>query len=257
MFNPKRFGNYLLYDMRNAWNNCSLSAIICGITPLIFFLIMELFSIVFKGGPVDNAGAVQTSAFVVSIMVAVMVLPVKIYGSVTDKRQGSNFLMLPASTLEKTLSIAIVTCVLIPALVWGIFFLSDWLLSVSFPIRYGHSLPATIREVWNYNVSTVLSINYFGIEYLAWCCCILLFTLGAVFFRRAKSGKTILCWFGANIVVVLLLELIFKDPSMISINIEGPEELVEFFNTTYSTTGFAFIAVFLACIFLRIKYMKH
>ena len=47
IFNIKRFCNYFLYDLRNAKNNYGLSLLILGVMPVVLYIIVQLFSLIF------------------------------------------------------------------------------------------------------------------------------------------------------------------------------------------------------------------
>ena len=49
IFNFKRFGKYFCYDLRTAWQNAGISVIVISLMPIWYFLLDELFSIVFNG----------------------------------------------------------------------------------------------------------------------------------------------------------------------------------------------------------------
>ena len=116
-FNISRFSKYLLFDLKSAWHNSGITILILGCTPVFIFAFYELFSLIFaqRFGYL-NMGAV-IAGYVVSFIVAFLAFPVRHYGGLTDKKEGSAWLMLPASGFEKFLSMLLISCVAVPA-VW-------------------------------------------------------------------------------------------------------------------------------------------
>ena len=107
IFDFKRFGNYFAYDLRRAGNNYGISLLVLGLMPVILFII-HLLTMLLRGGNVYTMPG-ESKIIVLSIVLFVTAVSagVKIYGSITDKRTGSDFLMLPASTTEKWLSMVL------------------------------------------------------------------------------------------------------------------------------------------------------
>ena len=48
IFDFKRFGNYFLYDLRNAKNNYAISLLLCGTMPILGFVFAQLLSLIFQ-----------------------------------------------------------------------------------------------------------------------------------------------------------------------------------------------------------------
>ena len=195
IFSFDRFGKYFCYDLRSAYNRFGLSALILGSIPVFTFVTSQLISLLVSREFTNLGSGPQISAFVTAICIVVLMAPVKLYGHVTDRRAGSDWLMIPASALEKTLSMLLITCVVVPAVFFSLFFLTDGIIAVLFGKIYPNAM---ITEVGRF--SKVLTDNGFITIskvpfYLSWCENILIFTLGSIFFKRGKIGKTILSYF--------------------------------------------------------------
>ena len=52
--------------------------------------------------------------FAVAMLCMIITMPVKCYGRITEKQYGSSWLMLPASRLEKFVSMFLLTCIIVP-----------------------------------------------------------------------------------------------------------------------------------------------
>ncbi len=48
-FDIRRFGRYLVYDLRNAWNNAGFTLLVYGLAPIFFFFFYEICCLVFSG----------------------------------------------------------------------------------------------------------------------------------------------------------------------------------------------------------------
>lgn len=196
-FDINRFGKYFLYELKRAYSNCFLSVLICVCMPAIMFAFVELFTLIFYGhaseAPADAFYAL--TAGIASLAVLIIALPSKLFGQLTDKRFGSDWLMIPASTLEKWLGVIAMSCVVLPV-GGGILFLGiDGLMSLVFGQYYGYSLLHNIGELQNLislTTNSVLNINLGGMLYVKVAEYILIFTLGAICFKTAKPAKTIL-----------------------------------------------------------------
>ena len=226
IFDIKRFGNYFLYDLRRAKNNYGLSLLLLGLIPVILFVAYVLLSLI---GLLFNSHAngigmmpdgMKFAAVFTTIFVVILGAGAKIYGFVTEKRAGSDFLMLPASTLEKWLSMVLVVCVVLPVILFALQFVSDGLLALIFPNTYGSSLASFIDQDFIDGISAGLMeeeglyINFPAMMFLSWCQNVLAFTLGAVCFKRGKVGKTILCLFGLGILFSTLMVLLVGNTSI-------------------------------------------
>lgn len=212
VFDIKRFGNVLLYDLRRVQSNYLINGLIVGMLPAIFFAFTMAFSFIFTGEPTKLFSYGTIVPVAIGAMIGLLVtFPVKVYGEITDKRYGSSYLMLPASTLEKTLSIIAMTCVVAPVFVIGLFMFSDWLMSLCFGTWYGDSIIghyAQFRRALAEETSGVLNLRLGGILYVDVCESMLSFTLGAIYFKKSKAAKTILCLMLASSIVTSALVLI-------------------------------------------------
>ena len=216
-------------------------------------------------------------------------MPVKCYGKLTEKQYGSFWLTLPASKLEKFISMIIITCIIAPlagillyigadALICaidptcgrnliqgGIHFLQNWselghmtlnLVDETLTIEDA-ALTKQLLEQLN---SPMLYIDeIFGVT--------LPFLLGAIFFKSGKTVKTILALFVISSVSSAIMAPVVESWShelLANIN-NDPNVILSMFNNglfknlvlldTISDT--VINTAMLVCIWLRIKTLKH
>lgn len=258
----------MVYDLNNAKNNYWLSLILVGLTPVISFVFYQLFFRIIEGywGP-DNGMLAPMAAFA-TLVVVTFTFPVKVYGGLTDKRTGSDWLMIPASTFEKWLSMIVITCVVLPACVAALFFGSDALLSVIFPHHYGDSLIHNLNlfhDEFMKQTDDILDINFTGAGWLNWCENILIFTLGAVVFKKAKPAKTILCYvllgiIMANIALIVLAGVPHNMTEMFSTDgftADKFEAMIKIINIFVSAAYAVLFTMILGGLYYRLRTLKH
>lgn len=256
---------YLRHDLLNAWQNAGLSTIVISCMPVWFFLVYQLVHLVFHSGfGVLPAGALG-AAYILAFILAVVFLPVQIYGRVTDKRPGSNWLLLPASRFEKFFSILLVTCVALPIVFCAVLIGSDYLMSLIFGSSYGGPVLATIfdrlgsilDEIHSDNVRLAFSGPY--ALYLSWCSNILFFTLGAIFFRKNKTVYTILSAFGIGLLITVVSGIFVANG--FDFNFEPGDINEDSLMRTVNAVLFIIYLVEFALldlgIYFRVKTLKH
>ena len=261
IFNIKRFCNYFLYDLRNAKNNYGLSLLILGIMPVVLFIIVQLFSLIFTRDVAMISLGVKYAELSIVSVVAMIGAGVKIYGKLTEKQSGSNFLMIPASTLEKWLSMNLIVCLVVPAVLYALQFATDGLMSFLFPNTYGERvfLFENARGALAYLNDNGVQINVFGLLALSWAETILTFTLGALCFKKSKVAKTILVLIAASFVLSIgMVAFNINDLSYPNyIGFSNATEFVSYMNWTASISYAIFIGGLLCAIYFRLRTLKH
>jgi len=215
------FGRYFSYDLRRTWYSCGFSALCVGILPLIGYFVAFLFHI--AGLPNSMPSVEITKVFVpICICIYVLMFPAKLYGDITDRRAGANYLMLPASTGAKFASMLLILLLVIPISLFVLFCVSDLLLSLM--PGYGQGLTSTLfledfSELHRgqfFGKGMILSDNLIATTSLEQLFnFILFFTLGSLIFKKKKTGKTILSYIAITATLVLICfciaNLFFKD----------------------------------------------
>lgn len=217
VFDFKRFGKYFTYDLNNAFSNFGVSALVIGLMPLLLLLFTVLFGLVFSGTIQTLMLPMKVTILVAVFVLAILTAPVKLYGSLTERRSGSDWLMLPASSFEKFLSMAIILCIVLPVVLFGLFALCDLILSWIVPV-YGDSVTRAVFDGSGNIFSKLNAENSFMTPsgavmslFLSWCASVLPFGLGAICFKKGKAAKTILCIIGVEMLVSILLVIFFKN----------------------------------------------
>lgn len=122
-FKISRFGKYFVYDLKRQWKNIGMLMLIFALSPIIFYMIYMFFAAMFDGGllkiftgtGIDGpSGGVRFGIFAVMTTIFVMLFPSRAYGEITNKAKGSEWLMLPASRLEKFTSMMLISLIVIP-----------------------------------------------------------------------------------------------------------------------------------------------
>lgn len=266
IFEPRRFGNYLLHDLKNAKDNYLYSFLITAGLPVLTFILVELLAVIFnrEHGFVEYPFAVQIISLIAAVTSAVIVFPIKQYGQITDKRYGSSWVLLPASGFEKWLSLIILTCVVLPICLFTVYFGLDWLLGVVFPNLYPKALASygTINDIQNAFKEEGVSFNTMGLGWLSWVENILTFTLGAVFFKKAKFPKTLLCVMAFGIILSFFAMAFIGTGHIGPDNIESimngdPETAMRRFNVLVHILAYACVALLAGGIYVRITNIKH
>lgn len=268
VFDIKRFGRYLAYDLNNARNTFGVSALTIGLLPLIVLLFNTLFGLVFTGSVPEVAFPVKVAILVFSFIIVAISGPVKLYGHITERRSGSDWLMIPASSFEKFLSMAIMLCIVLPVVVLGLFSVCDILLDWIVPI-YGDSV---VRQLGGGISQFLTNGNDLGLLYftkggtiastwMSWCTSVLPFALGAIIFKRGKAAKTILCLIGFNMLLSLIAAVVFK-----SFDFSGFESFLEnltsekaafWANFLINTLFLVVVGGLLTGLYFRVRTIKH
>lgn len=218
IFNLNRFGRYLMTDVRNAVSNYGISILVMATLGLSIDVFVGLFHMIVSEGWQGIGISARVPLFLLAFAMTLVSAPSKLFGHITEKKAGSAFLTLPVSTLEKTLSMVIVSCIMVPA-AFVIVYLSIDLMVCSCDSTCGESLieaATTFRAdildslvcrhiselsvVMNKPESLVNPLLYIddivGVS--------LLFLLGALLFKKSKIAKTI----GSIILICMVLSMI-------------------------------------------------
>ena len=250
------------------------------------FMVSSLMSPMFLISP--DMG-MRFFVFCIAVVCMVITMPVKCYGKITEKQYGSFWLTLPASRLEKFISMFLMTCIIVPFTGIAIYLGIDALIC-AFDHTCGNNLltgaiglirnmgdikeltmnlvdenitiedSALIQDIFHQINSPLLYIDeIFGIT--------LPFLLGAVFFKNGKTVKTILVLFAFStafsIAITPMMES-WASEVMAGMN-DGTTVIRRLFDNGLfknlvlidTITDTVFNLALLAGIWFRIKTLKH
>ena len=214
-FSFNRFKNLLLKDGKMYIRNFGTSLIVWCCLNAIFWIFNLLFGT--TSDPLFRFGMLC-----IWTALAMMMVPSKVYGNANLSREGVGFAMLPASSLEKFVSMFLYCAIVTPVVVFFGGYLVDAFLSI-FPFG-GFEKPIhlyTINEVvhmiddsegavqtaeLNLSLEQVLSIGvmrtslYMGI--IRWAA---IFMLGNMLFKKHKAGKTFACYLGIGYLLSTIM----------------------------------------------------
>jgi len=114
-FNIQRFGKILKHDGLNFFPNFILSLAILWSIPVVIYLFTALM-------PTDGTKQIYDAMSRVNVIdallkIAIIIAPAILYKTCNDSRKGIGYAMLPASTLEKFLSM-VIFCVIVTPIVY-------------------------------------------------------------------------------------------------------------------------------------------
>ena len=284
IFNLRRFGKYFVADLRGCAANYGLTMVLISFMGLFTYLLFGTFTLAMDGAWESADGSMRSFAFLLCTCILIVNMPVKCYGMITDRKDVSSWLMIPASTFEKFLSMVIMTALVVPSVTIGTYLLTDMIICKADP-ACGTTLVSMIRDLFdilgNLKISAEMDMSGFpAISHFVdqmsspWLYIddliqiSLVFLLGAIFFKSGKTSKTIL-----SVIVLAMVFSMAVTPVMshmfssftADLQMETPENL----NNLFSTGLFRHAALIdtvndtlvnlalLAGIFFRVKTLKH
>lgn len=264
IFDFRRFGKYFVFDLNNAWNSYGISGLITALSPIEIFTVFCVIGFLRNGHAGNYPDALQMAATMILVISLVISFTAKAYGNLTEKRFGSDWILIPASGLEKTLSMILVSCLVVPLILGSIYLAADWLLSVLF-----NNYPSSLIGSLSFNESAEdISLSGGNAVLASWWQTMMSFVLGAIYFKKAKAGKTILTIFG--VVVLLAMTAGFIINGGLGIDSAGLEEFLKritedldaqkaarLINVTMNTLNALIIAILGGLTYLRVRTMKH
>ena len=234
-FSFNRFKNLLLKDGKMYVRNFGTSLIVFCCLNAIFWI----FNLLFRS---ETMPPVRFGMLCTWTALAMMLVPSKVYGNANLSREGVGFAMMPASSLEKFVSMFLYCAIVTPIVVFFGGYLVDAFLSF-FPFG-GFDKPIhiyTINEIvrlandtdgvvragdMEFSIDQVFPIGvmrtslYMGI--IQWAA---LFMLGNMLFKKHKAGKTFACYLGISYLFSMLFGLLVVSSDRIEQWLESLEDL--------------------------------
>ena len=266
IFSLKRFGRYFTFDLKNAVNNFGLWLLIMCCLPVMLLIIKSLLSIVFGGGMA--LPSLKESMFLFALFFMMIASPVKLYGGLTEKKYGSSWLLIPASRVEKFISMLLICLIVVPVAYLIVYLGVDGILSLLIkdysPAIIGSDAMKTfmsfhIPEDIPFEMVGGSSLYFFG----SMAATILVFLLGGLCFKKGKVGKTILALFIIMMVVwIITFIIIVKFPEhfeslMERADVMDPERIASSISIWSWILNILFFGGLGTAIYFRLKTLKH
>jgi len=272
VFNINRFGKYFTTDLYSSVKASWISYLTVMLVPVFIWLIVGFFGLILKGSWVTG-DYVFRIIFSLSIFLITILMPVMIYGKVTKKNYGTSFLMVPASVLEKTVSMIVISAIVLPVISISGYLMADWLVCLIDPeagrplwdLSLLHEKIAQLEgvpEKYIASFSVLLNPLIYVDDLIG---TILVFLLGGLCFKKNPIAKTILVLIGFSIlsssIATPIVQNYFGDLSITPLNAADVLDSHEWLFThlglldTINDT----IVNLLLCggIYLRLKTIKH
>lgn len=219
IFNFRRFGKYFASDFRTCLANYGLSLITISILSQLALYAVSVGMNILLDHQWDGPDmGLRTFVCGIAMLCITVTMPVKCYGRLTEKQYGSFWLTLPASRLEKFISMILLTCIVTP-LAGGILFLGVDSIICTLDPTCGNSLIAGFCELvrnmgeltgeidqirLNLGIGVHVEAGAEGSDIMKqmsspWLYVdeifgiTLPFLLGAIYFKSRKTVKTFLC----------------------------------------------------------------
>src|SRR5574344_1716466 len=237
IFNLDRFRKYFTTDFRSFITRYWLSLLILSCSGIFVYLLKQFLRIIFLDGDLMgngfsgeysfNGSASRVFIFLIFLAITAITAPKKCYGYITNKKDGTSFLLLPASRLEKYISMLIISCIIVPVIFITIHLSIDALICLfdnrcGDPIILSFNIFDEIIKANNGNIVSLENGSQFDILKLdiikPWMfiddviSIILFFLLGALIFKRSKIAKTIGCY----LIISMLFSVLFFLPYYLS-----------------------------------------
>ena len=285
VLNMNRLGRYLVTDVKNAIARYGVSLLVIATVALTGYLLVGFFTMIVGAGWQSMPVAGRLFMMVLSFIVLTISAPAKIYGFITDKKEGSSFLMVPASSLEKTISMLLVCCVILPFAFFAVYLSLDQIICL-IDNKCGDSLIMAINNGQNFLFDTFqrlsresnnvipdyssLTTPWMYFDDIAQG--FLIFLLGALIFKSSKPAKTVGCLILLSIALSMITTPIvmhgaierFKEAAASNMT---PEEIFESFPFISWSMKHAVLVDFISdtivniglaiAIYFRVRKIKH
>ncbi len=290
IFNISRFGRYFASDLRTCWSNYGLSLLTISILfPVGSYILTNTFNLIFSSTWDGPDIGLRSFIFIVAAICLVVTMPVKCYGKITEKQYGSFFITLPASRLEKFISMFLMTSILAPAAGFALYLGTDAIICALDHTCGSNLITGSMELIRKMGDMKELTMNFIDesvtIENAAFTQDILRqisspwlyadeifgitlpFLLGAICFKSGKTVKTILAIFAVSMATSIIMTPFLQNwaAEMVSNANADPDTILQMFNNgifknlvlidTISDT--VVNLALMAGIWFRIKTLKH
>lgn len=221
IFSFKRFGRTLRHDIIGTANRAGLSMLLTpAIVLLAVALVMQLYDLIFMYRFGEEIPVYPVARFVIlciTHIILMLFMATSSFGHLTDRRNNITQLMLPASTLEKFLSITIIYYIFTPIVIFLAGWAGDTLIALtglggftgymnpadmahSIDKFYGEILVPGMAPVLNHALWSWLAGYFMAAAFVLLC---------AILFKSYKVLKTIAVYLGLSLVLGNLQTIFF------------------------------------------------
>ena len=285
IFDFKRFGKYFVSDFKGCVANYGLSLItISMLLYLICYVVTVSFGLIMNQGWEGLGLGTRATLFVIAMITLVITMPVKCYGKITEKQSGSFFLTLPVSRLEKFISMLLMTIVVAPVIGTALYLGLDALVclfdktcgnnlvsemqdlaTIIMNIPEEAAMEAALGEIPENVAKFIKEITCPWLYVDDMICSSLIFLLGAVFFKKGKTVKTIMACIALAIAASIIATPIMTPWTNELFDMMDNGNFDEIFNlgifrhaALFDTLNDTLVnIVLLIGIWFRIKTLKH
>ena len=274
-FDFNRFKNLLLKDGRRYIRNYGTGLIVFCCLDAIFWI----FNLLFRSSTMPP---VRFGMLCTWTALAMMMVPEKVFGKANLSREGVGFAMLPASSLEKFVSMFIYCAIVTPIIVFFGGYLVDTLLSL-FPFGgfekpiHLYSINELVRMAGDskgvaqtgemdiaftdvFPIGVIRTSIYMGI--IQWAA---IYMLGNMLFKKHKAGKTFACYLGISYVLSTIFGVVLTSSRPLQLWLESLEDFPaeEVIRIAHNgmicgmVVGIIITALLLYFIYRKIKTQKY
>lgn len=176
IFNFNRYCKTVKSDLNNYGKK--------AISPLIILTAIMPFNLMLRSILGGHEVSIETRIYVIGVLTFILlyIVPFIMYKNANHRKRGVDYIMLPASGLEKFLSMLFICSILTPIIFIGSYLIVDTIMTL-IPNRFynGKFLFTPELMTWD-NIKVLLTIIMFQSTTLC----------GNMLFRKNKAGKTIL-----------------------------------------------------------------
>ena len=212
-FQFRRFGEYFRFDCVQTLRHRGRPLLLFAGLGLVYFVVVGLFSLIFTGTWHLPTMPERFGVFLLTMGILEL-YTAHLYGHLTDRKAGASAILLPASRVEKYVSMLLIALVVVPLGVYAGYMLLDALLTVIFP-GIG---PAIAGGARNALVEFCERIGETDVEILDWvkpstfvCLCLLSHCLNFLFFllcglcfKKFKILGALVVMYGISVLLSLL-----------------------------------------------------
>ena len=272
VFSFPRFRKYFRYDITQLWRNNGKAVLMLGGISLIVYIIWVIFSLLITG----TWQAPTLPARIVVFFVGWIILlfyQTRTYGYLTEKRAGSSWLMVPASTLEKFVSMLIISIILEPLAYTASYLLVDGIIALADPTA-GQAIIASTGEVMPELREGLAKAAENGVTFRLWMLAIpfvlemmaniMYFLLCGICFKKWKLMGAFAVLMGISMLSVAFFSFFAWGDWVQRLemfhDMDDPVAIVSYVNSAMSLgtlVNFVVAVLLGAGIYYRLKTIKH